>query len=114
MRKQRDRHHSPSANTDSDSSPDVGGAQGQSVVTDQSQSRSMQKDIDAGAPGGSASGLSRFGDSNVSEILQQNQAMRAEIERLQAQLDEPPPGYPGYADDSRRFTSSAAAPIVVS
>ncbi|KAG6915336.1 hypothetical protein DXG01_012108 [Tephrocybe rancida] len=61
-----------------------------------------------GGSGSSASGSSREGGSDVTEIMEQNQAMKAEIERLQAQLNsdwalgltnEPPPGYSRGSDN---------------
>ncbi|KNZ78100.1 hypothetical protein J132_02291 [Termitomyces sp. J132] len=124
VRKQRDAarmreledYHSPYA--DESSSSEIFGAQDRSMISE--QTNSLAKELDQSES--SARGLNHFGGPNVTEILQQNQAMRTEIGRLQAQLNsdqahglinEAPPGYSKHAADIHRLTSSAT-PVAIS
>ncbi|KAG6879302.1 hypothetical protein C0992_003719 [Termitomyces sp. T32_za158] len=90
-------HHSPSASLNSNS--DLLGAQHQNMITE--QINSLRKELEAF--GSRMSGPHVTG--GVSELLHEDQTMEAEIERLQ--LVEAPPVYPGYAHNTRRFTSSS-------
>ncbi|KAG6888114.1 hypothetical protein C0995_010622 [Termitomyces sp. Mi166 len=120
VRKQRDgtpmnvprSQHSASASVNSGSEMLRAGRQ--NMISE--QINSLKKELDA--PGSSASGSSRFGRSDVTKILQQNQEMKEEIERLQAQLNsdwalgltnEAPPGYSRHPAG----LTSSAAPVTV-
>ncbi|KAG5333652.1 hypothetical protein C0989_005168 [Termitomyces sp. Mn162] len=108
-------HHSPSSSA---TPAEILRAHHQRTIDE--QINEVKRELDG--LGSSASGPSRSGGSDVTEILQQNQAMKAEIERLQAQLnsdlalgliDGAPPEYSTHATDIHRL-SSRAAPVAVS
>ncbi|KAH0578167.1 hypothetical protein H2248_004130 [Termitomyces sp. 'cryptogamus'] len=108
-------HHSPSGSA---TPAEILRAHHQRTIYE--QINEVKRELDG--LGSSASGPSRSGGSDVTEILQQNQAMKAEIERLQAQLnsdlvlgliDGAPPEYSTHATDIHHL-SSRAAPVAVS